>query len=334
MWELVKTVIVAYLIMAFLLTCSLVIRMYWVNHKANAVKIGRKRIQELVEAGKWRQEPIYSMEAIKEKHSLGTVRLSYFENPTGRRDKYVIICPGGGYAHCVTEAEGFTIAAKVNELGYAAFVLEYRTGFNCSPYAPMEDLAMAILHIETNADRFHVDPKDYAICGFSAGGNLAGIYGSHTYGFERYGTERPGALLLGYPWTNVNHWMQHAYWNVWIVLVGFWLTERGNLYMFGAQPSRKKRDSLCVQHWITEDYPDTYMFAGSQDILVPASLHTDIMAEALEEHHVNYQYHKYFRVPHGIGIGMGTKAEGWLDEAIAFWQNAVAAKDESAKTEA
>ncbi len=323
MLEMVKNVVIIYLIMSFLLTCSRVIQMYWVDHKANAVKIGRARIHELIQQGQWRQVPIYSKDAIQAKHALGTARLSYFPSPSGKRGKFVMICPGGGYAHCITDAEGYTIAARVNELGYAAFVLEYRTRFNCADYAPMQDLAMALLEIETNLDIYQVDPTDYALCGFSAGGNLAGIFGSHSYGFERYGVRRPGTLILGYPWTNVNHWMDHPYWNVWMMLLGLWLTERGNLYMFGIHPTKKKRESLCVQNWITEDYPPTYMFAGGQDVLVPASHHTDVMAEALEEKKVPYLYHKYFRVPHGIGLGVGTKAEGWLDEAIDFWQKQI-----------
>lgn len=74
----------------------------------------------------------------------------------------MIVCPGGGYAHCVTGEEGYPIAAKLNEMGYTAFVLEYRTGFHCSAYAPMEDLAQAVRYIEEHQEELNVRPENYA----------------------------------------------------------------------------------------------------------------------------------------------------------------------------
>lgn len=32
------------------------------------------------------------------------------------------------------------------------------------------------------------------------------------------------------------------------------------------------------------------------------------------------EFHHYPDVPHGFGLGLGTNAEGWLDDAVAFWQ--------------
>ena len=93
--------------------------MYVIRHRATAVKYGKERIQQLIEQGRFRQLPLYTMDEISQKKSLGEVRLSIFPNDTGERRKYVIVCPGGGYAHCVTGQEGYPIAAKLNEIGYA-----------------------------------------------------------------------------------------------------------------------------------------------------------------------------------------------------------------------
>lgn len=318
--EFAQNLIVFYLSLSLFLTCYSVLKMYVINHRANNVRYGIKRVHALQEQGRWRQIPLYSMEEIKKNRALGTVRLSVFEQDSREIRKCMIICPGGGYAHCMTGAEGYAIAAKVNELGYTALVLEYRTRFACSPYAPMEDLGRAVAYMYEHKQELHIDPQGYAVCGFSAGGNLAALFGSHApFGHEKYGMPKPAVLILGYPWTNINHWMDHPYWNVWKVLIEIWLSERGALYMFGAKNSRKNRETLCVQNWITPDFPPTYMFSGGNDVLVSASHHADVTEEALKEHHVPHYYQKYFRLPHGIGLGVGTKAEGWMSEAVAFW---------------
>ena len=174
--EIFYNLLVIYLFLSLVLTCYSVIRMYIVKHFCNGVKYGKARIKQLTAQGRFRQLPVYSLDEIYEDKDLGTVRLSVFPNDSGEKTKYVLILPGGGYAHCVTREEGYPIAAKFNEMGYTAFVLEYRTGFHCTPYAPMEDVSRAIKHIEEHQVEYNIDPEGYALCGFSAGGNLAGIY--------------------------------------------------------------------------------------------------------------------------------------------------------------
>ena len=105
--EILLNIVKIYLILSFLLTCYSVIRMYVIRHRATAVKYGKERIQQLIEQGRFRQLPLYTMDEISQKKSLGEVRLSIFPNDTGERRKYVIVCPGGGYAHCVTGQEGY-----------------------------------------------------------------------------------------------------------------------------------------------------------------------------------------------------------------------------------
>ena len=322
--EWIGHIIFIYLVLTFLFTLISLIRMYAIRRRVGAKEYGRERFRTLVSQGRFRQYPLYTAEEIRANRHRGVVKLSAFLNDSGTKSKYVIVCPGGGYMHLVTAYEGPPIAARINELGYTAFVLEYRTGLHCSSHAPMHDLARAVRFIEQRADEFNVDTKDYAVVGFSAGGNLAGIFGTKAWGYERYNTAKPGAVILAYPWTNVNHWIQHPYWNIWVGLMGIWLSERGNLYMFGAQSlNREKRDSLCVQKWITEDYPSTYMFAGGNDILVPSGAHTDVLEKALKECNIPLMYEKFFGVPHGIGLGIGTRADGWLDRAINFWQEQI-----------
>lgn len=319
--EFLQNLLLFYLVLSFSFTVYSVIKMYWMNHRVNDVKYGTKRMIKLKSKGKFVQIPLYTPEEIRRNKDLGVVRLSIFRTDQKEKRKAMIICPGGGYAHCMTGAEGNAIAAKANELGYTALVLEYRTRFHCSPYAPMEDLSRAVKYLFEHERELEVIAEGYAVAGFSAGGNLACLFGSHApFGYQAYSCQKPGALILGYPWTNVNHWMDHPYWNVWKVLIEIWLSERGFLYMFGRHANKKNRESLCVQNWIEEDFPPTYMFSGSNDVLVPASHHADVTEEALRKANVPHVYEKFFRLPHGIGLGKGTKAENWMIKAVEFWE--------------
>ena len=70
------------------------------------------------------------------------------------KDKYVLVCPGGGYTGCEVQREGFAVATELNRLGYAAFVLEYRTGKQIkTAKAPLDDLADAIRYIAEKPHR-------------------------------------------------------------------------------------------------------------------------------------------------------------------------------------
>ena len=33
------------------------------------------------------------------------------------------------------------------------------------------------------------------------------------------------------------------------------------------------------------------------------------------------EFHSYVGLPHGFGLGTGTVAEGWIDDAVAFWED-------------
>lgn len=32
------------------------------------------------------------------------------------------------------------------------------------------------------------------------------------------------------------------------------------------------------------------------------------------------EFHAYVGLPHGFGLGTGAEAEGWLEDAVAFWE--------------
>ncbi len=94
----------------------------------------------------------------------------------GKIHPAVLVIPGGGYGCVCERTEGTPIARKFNELGFHAFVLDYRVSPNRWP-APQLDAMRAMKMIRANAEKWNVDPEWVAVCGFSAGAHLAGSLG-------------------------------------------------------------------------------------------------------------------------------------------------------------
>jgi acetyl esterase/lipase len=65
--------------------------------------------------------------------------------------------------------------------------------------------------------------------------------------------------------------------------------------------------------------PPTFVVVGDQDGISPPSA-MERRVEALRSLGAPVEYRKYPGVGHGFGPGVGTNAEGWIDEAIRFWR--------------
>ncbi len=70
----------------------------------------------------------------------------------------------------------------------------------------------------------------------------------------------------------------------------------------------------------TENDPPTYACVGERDGI--ASWRTmQNRINNLKAIGIDTQFHKYPGLSHGFGLGTGTVAEGWLDDAVTFWEN-------------
>lgn len=69
----------------------------------------------------------------------------------------------------------------------------------------------------------------------------------------------------------------------------------------------------------TKNDPPTFAVVGSNDgIASPATMEQRI--KNLKNAGIDAEYHLYKGLGHGFGLGIGTVAEGWIDDAIAFWE--------------
>jgi acetyl esterase/lipase len=68
--------------------------------------------------------------------------------------------------------------------------------------------------------------------------------------------------------------------------------------------------------------PPTFVIAGEQDRIAPADVMERRVA-ALRRAGARVEYRRYGGAGHGFGAGTGTSAEGWIDDAIQFWEGVI-----------
>ena len=68
--------------------------------------------------------------------------------------------------------------------------------------------------------------------------------------------------------------------------------------------------------------PPTFVAVGAEDGIAPPAV-MERRVEALRRSGTEVDYHKYKGLGHGFGLGVGTSAEGWVFDAIRFWEKSM-----------
>lgn len=211
---------------------------------------------------------IYTEEEKNADSSLRDTGLFFFKGNPGA--KFAICNAGGGMVFVGAMHDSFPHALELSKMGYNAFALIYRPGYDTAP----RDLARAIAFIHEHADELEVDVTDYSLWGGSAGARMAAWLGSDLtsdYGEKEY--PRPAAVIMQYTG----------------------LTD------------------------VTGNEPATYNCVGTNDGI--ASYRTmQRRIEALKANGVDTMIEVFEGLPHGFGLGTRTVAEGWINNAVAFWE--------------
>ena len=103
--------------------------------------------------------------------------------------------------------------------------------------------------------------------------------------------------------------------------IGFIFEHAGTAYFGGGNYPRPA--AAVIQYTghseYTKDDPPTYMCVGENDGIANWRV-MQRRAEAMQSVGVEIEFHKYAGLSHGFGLGTGTAAEGWLDDAVRFWE--------------
>ena len=87
-----------------------------------------------------------------------------------------------------------------------------------------------------------------------------------------------------------------------------------------------KPSTIVMAYTAHSDYssaePPTFVVVGKEDGIAPPAVMERRVA-TLRKAGTPVEYHKYRNLGHGFGLGIGTSAEGWVFEAIRFWETSI-----------
>lgn len=232
---------------------------------------------------------IYSEEERREEPAKANTGLYFI--PGAQDQQFVFLVSGGGFQSVCNFLEAFPVSRRMHEAGYHVFILQYRVDsekdmvldeVELRQALAVEDFGRAMQYIFDHADELGVNTESYAVCGFSAGGRLCHMWGlDNEYGYGNYEIPKPVASMLIY-----SGWDDQAF-----------------------------EDRYSTQ-------PPTYFAHVENDITIGTELSEKIgvYAEKLRRRGIPVEEHIYTEAMHGFGAGTGTEADGWIEDAVAFWE--------------
>ena len=223
----------------------------------------------------------------------------------------VVVCPGGGYVHLAYEKEGTRIAEWLNLRDITAFVLTYRLAPRYKYPAPQDDGKRAVRWVRSHAAEYHVDPNKVGMWGFSAGGHLVGMVGTHFDAgnpqaadpVERV-SDRPDFVVSAYG----------------LMTLSAEIAKRESLANFTSAPvTPELLKELSPDKNVTKDTPPFFLYATTTDERVPV-LTSVAFYMAMQRAGAPVEMHLFEQGPHGTGLAQTYPAlsawtgllENWL----------------------
>lgn len=267
----------------------------WCGWDADEIVDGFNALLLAANRGDFSVHGVYSQEEIAADPALCHARLALYRGQPGK--PLAIVAAGGGYRQVVSMVEGFPYAAELYRQGYSVAVLRYRVGeeLGTSDMTAMrieasKDLTRTISYLVQQQDALGISMDGYTLFGSSAGGGLITLVSFDEYArrnAENAALPRPATINLIY-------------------------TDRFLLYNEDGSADLQFDDADKGLHvFAIVGEGDAYGGDWVLDRKIPE------MKAVLGDDHVIY--HKYSDYPHGGGLGVGTSAEGWMEQAITFW---------------
>jgi acetyl esterase/lipase len=193
-------------------------------------------------------------------------------------------------------------------MGVAVFVLKYRFLRYKHP-VPWQDATRAIRTVRARAERWRIDPKRIGIMGFSAGGHLASMTGTHfdagqpeaTDTIERV-SSRPDLMILSVPVITMRRPHTHG----------------GSVRnLLGDDPDEKLLAFCSTDEQVTRNTPPALIISSWSDAIVPIE-NSLLFATALRKAGVPCELHIYEKGPHNFLV-----AEGETRRVLETWWDRV-----------
>ena len=226
--------------------------------------------------------------------------------PAAEKGPFALVVAGGAYIGVANIVEAFPVARRLNELGLTAFVLQYRAGTRRAAVNAGEDIRRAIRMIMERSGEFGVEQR-YIAFGFSAGGHLVSELGTVNQGYLHYGFPKPELLGLAYPLVSLEG-MDDG------------MAEFVMRQMLGDGYTDEARKAFEPISNVDSGYPRTFIMQTVEDEQVDYEKNGLAFYRKMQSIGVPCRLKEVAHGMHGLGLGKDSEAEGWVDEAVAFWR--------------
>ena len=228
------------------------------------------------------------------------------KNPT---QTGVLVIPGGGY-HYLAAPEGEPVAKWLCAHGLAAFVLHYRV----APYhypAEMLDGQRAVRVVRSRAREFGIEETRLGVWGFSAGGHLASYLVTHGPDGLPFETSdaidaldpRPDFGILAYPVISMKPGVTHP---------------GSHASLLGDEPAHQLEDELSNELHVTDDSPPVFLFATSDDPVVPVE-NSVLFYQAYVRQQRPAEMHLFEHGSHGLVLAKHVPGASIWPDLLASW---------------
>ena len=200
----------------------------------------------------------------------------------------VVICPGGGYENLCGREAG-PVAEKFVEDGYLAIVLWYEVKALVLKNVPLQQLADTVSWLKDHAADYEMEGKHIYVCGFSAGGHLAGSLGTlwNHPEFFREGTDqkkhRPDGMILCYP-----------------VISSGEFAHRSSFVRLAGE-DLKEQEVYSLEKCVDADTVPVFLWGTFADDAVPVE-NSLLLLKELAKNKIPVEYHLFPDGMHGLSL--------------------------------
>lgn len=223
----------------------------------------------------------------------------------------VIVVPGGGYSILALNHEGAQIGVWLADHGIAAFIVKYRLGPRYHHPIELGDAQRALRTVRAHAAQYGVDKDHIGMWGFSAGGHLVGMVGTHFDAGNAQAadpidrvSDRPDFVISSYGALTLQQGVAKP---------------SALRPVLGVEPTPEILDEVSPDKHVTAQTPPYFLYATTTDQAVPP-LSSVVFYTALVRAGVPAEIHIFQQGPHGTALAQSYPAlsawpgllENWL----------------------